>query len=269
VNLAPRGGRGPFVLEKWYADTLMPDGSVLLLYLGWMRVLGVPVARCTAELFRPGAQPVRGDAPAPAISGGPGRLDFGPARIDGDLLQWQTEGLSGVLRFSPRHPSIALREPFLELGGRRLLWTVEIPDADVDGELRWPGGRLRVRGRGYRDRVWHDLLPWRFPVRELRWGRSAAGLHACTWVAARTENGKISARWEDGKLISGEAPGPRLGSPRVLVESAVADIEGLRLGALRPLLRRLTGDPYEVKWAAPATLRGAAGWAVHEVVRWH
>jgi hypothetical protein len=41
------GSAGPhrFVLEKWYLDVLAPDGTVLLVYLGWLRLLGLGLAR--------------------------------------------------------------------------------------------------------------------------------------------------------------------------------------------------------------------------------
>ena len=61
---------------------------------------------------------------------------------------------------------------------------------------------------------------------------------------------------------------PALGPARVLVEGRVADLPGLRFGLLRPLLRRLTRDPREEKWAGPATLAGEPGRGVHERVVW-
>jgi hypothetical protein len=145
---------------------------------------------------------------------------------------------------------------------------VEVPDADVAGEVRWPGGSLSLAGRGYRDRVWMDLPPWSFPVRELEWGRIAAGAHASTWVRAATTEEAVTVGWLDGRAAPvGECLG-ELGEDRVLVESRVVDREGLRLGMLRPLFRRLSGDPLETKWACPATLRGERGSAIHERVRW-
>jgi hypothetical protein len=268
VNLALRGGRGPFLLEKWYADVLLDDGSVLIVYLAWMRIFGVRLARVRAELHRAGQPPVVGHATARDVKGSEDALAFGPARIEGRTLAWETEGLSGTLRYDPRHPAVTLREPFLESGSRRLLWTVEIPDADVFGELRWPGGAAEIRGRGYRDRVFFDIPPWRFPIRELRWGRAVAGPHACIWNAAVTDVGTIAARWQDGRIVAAEGALPELTDTRVIVRTAVADIEGLRLGWLRPLLRRLTRDPRETKSASAARLDGEPGRAVHEVVLW-
>jgi hypothetical protein len=267
MSLALRGGRAPFTLEKWYVDTLLPDGGVLLVYLGTMRVLGVAIARVTAELFEESGRVRRGAAKARVVEGGASWLRFGPASIDGERLAWKTDGLSGELRFAPRHPGVEPRSPFLEEDGRRLSWTIEVPDADVEGAVEWPGGGRDIEGRGYRDRVFFDLLPWRFPIRELVWGRAVAGTHAAAWVAATTPRETVTVRWEDGRVSSALAE-PELDAGRVLVQTAVADIEGLHFGLLRPLLRRMTGDPVEVKWACPATLHGIAGRAVHERVTW-
>ena len=261
--------RWPFALEKWYIDTLMPDGSVLLVYLARLRLFGIGMARVTADLFAPGQPARHGSATARRVERTPERLSFGPAQIRGETLHWSTPGLSGELAFVPRHPPVTLLDPFLEDGGRRLLWTVEIPDADVEGEIRWPGGGSMVRGRGYRDHVWFDFLPWRFPIRELRWGRAVGENTMATWVSAETGKGAAVACWMDGQPVRGGMPaGLELGPPRVLVESAVFDLEGLHLGLLRPLLRSVSGDPFEVKWWAPATIHGRRGIAVHEVVRW-
>lgn len=272
MNLTPARPRGVFFLEKWYADVLLEDGGVLIVYLARLRVLGLPLGRVAAELYPCQGDPVRGAARARRWAGGEGWLRAGPARIDGERLSFRAGALEGELRYLPRHPPAVLREPFLQEGPRSLRWTVEVPDADVTGSLQGPGGRLPIAGRGYRDRVAFDLRPWRFPIRTLHWGRAAAGPHAVTWVCARTrDGGEVKGRWCDGRVAAGDDEGwqePALGEPRPLVESRVADLEGLRLGALRPLLRRLTLDPHERKFAAAAAIAGHAGRAVHEVVQW-
>jgi hypothetical protein len=268
VSLELRGGRTPFVLEKWYVDTLTPEGAVVIVYLGWLRVLGLRVARVTAELFRPDGTTVRGQAKARVVRSAEDRLEFGPATLRTDGLTWCTPALAGELRFSPRHPPVTLLDPFLEESGRRVLWTVEVPDAEVTGELRWPGGAVNIAGRGYRDRVWLDFRPWRFPIQELRWGRAVSASHATTWVTARTGDHEVAGTWTDGETCAGAAREPDLGRDRVLVEGRVADLEGLRLGALRPLLRHLSGDPHLLKRAGSATLAGEPAVAVHERVVW-
>ena len=268
MNLALRGGGWPFGLEKWYIDTLLPDGGVLLVYLARIRLFGLPIARLTAELLRPGMEAVRGNAVVIHARGGEDSLVFGPCSIEGNVIRWHTAGLSGELSFVPRYGPVCLRAPFLASGRRCLLWTVEVPDAEVTGQLRWPGGQLAVCGRGYRDRVWFDLLPWRFPIRRLVWGRAVAGAHATTWVGVQTDTGAVADRWQDGSVGAGDGHPSALGPSRVLVDTRVADIAGLRLGLLKPLLRRLTGDPREVKRAGPAEVAGVPGVSIHEVVEW-
>ncbi len=268
MNLALRRRGFPVSLEKWYIDALMDDGSVLLVYLVHLRLLGLPISRVTAELFRPGQPVIRGEAVARGVRGGEDALDFGPARIEGELLRFETPGLSGELRYRPRAAPVRLLDPFIQRGRRRLLWEVELPDADVSGRVWWPGGQLQLSSRGYRDRVWFDLLPWRFPIRRLVWGRAVAGPHAATWVAAETAQETVQARWEGGEVTVGDAHPPDLQPSRVILDTRVADIEGLLLGWLRPLLRFISGDPHELKRAGPADMDGSRGPAIHEVVTW-
>jgi hypothetical protein len=246
---------------------LAPDGTVVLVYLAQLGLGPLVQRRVTAELFRPGSAPIRGDASASEVRGGEGFLRFGSATIEGELLRWETPGLSGELRYRPRAAPTHLGHPFLEHDGRSLTWNVEIPDADVEGELRFPGGALTIAGRGYRDRVWMDIPLWSFPLRELDWGRAVTGSHATTWVRARTTKGLVSAAWLDGALLP-DRPEIALVGTRELLASRVVDLDGLKLGALRPLLRRITGDPHEIKWASRASLGGEEGVAIHEIVRW-
>jgi len=266
LTLAP--DRWPFSLEKWYVDALMPDGAVLLLYLGRMQLTGLTMARVSAWLLRPGHAPERGSAVARRIHGRDDQLRFGAASIDGELLTFRTNGLSGDLRFEASFPPVALGAPFWERDGRQIRWTVEVPDARATGLLTWPGGSMSVDGRGYRDRVSFDVAPWRFPIAKLSWGRAAAGPHAATWATAETQDGTVIHRWLDGAVVR-SAPWPvKLSESRSLVDAPVLDFEGLRLGIVRPVLRRLGGDPWQQKWAARASIDGDEGVAIHEVVRW-
>jgi hypothetical protein len=275
MDLALHPTRHPTSLEKWYIDALLDDGTVLLVYLGVLTLMGVRLSRITAELFPPRGPVVRGSAIVRHVPrGGEGMLRFGPASIIGDHLRFTTSGLSGDLVYHPRRSPCSLREPFLARENKSLHWAVEIPDADVTGTLKWPGGAHIVKGRGYRDRVWFDLAPWNFPIRELVWGRAAAGGHAATWVRATTTEEHIASSWLDGQVIASDAGyGPPSGvvlhPGRVFLDADVVALEGLRLGRIsRSLIQRLSGDPHETKWQSTCTIAGEEGVAVHEVVRW-
>jgi hypothetical protein len=123
-----------------------------------------------------------------------------------------------------------------------------------------------VEGRGYRDRVSFDIVPWNLPLRRLHWGRVAAGPHAATWVQAETQDGRIEAGWHDGALIRSQPPQLELCDDRELLAGPVVDLEGLHLGPLRPLLRAITRNPFQKKCTARAILQGAVGHAVYETV---
>lgn len=155
MDLSVGQARWPFTLEKRYVDVLAPDGTVLLVYLGWVSLGGLRLRRVTADLFQPGAVARRGSAATGRARGGEGWADHGAARIDGENLSFETTGLSARLR-----------------------------------------------------------------------------------------------------------------DQRLLVEGRVADLEGLGLGVLRPVVRRLARDPHQVKWACTAELLGTPGVAIQELVRW-
>jgi hypothetical protein len=268
VSLALRVDHGVFNLEKWYLDTLLADGGLLLLYAGRIRLFGLSMARFTAELHRPGKQAVRSGAVVRHPRGGDDWLRFGPLRIEKERVTWRTDGFSGDLQFRARAAATVLRTPFLERGGRRIEWTVEVPDADVRGTCHWPGGEASLQGRGYRDRVWFDFLPWRFPIRELLWGRAVTRSHAATWVEARCPDASVRCDWMDGELLESRAP-VELASSNPVIQTPVVDVEGLRLGFLRGPLRALSGDPHQTKYLASARIAAETGSAIHEVVSWH
>lgn len=266
-DLSLHKGHGPLRLEKWYIDTLLADGSILLIYLGRMRISGLPLGRVTAQFFPAAGTGRSGSAKVHRIRGGVDRLEFGSAQISGQRLSWSTSGLSGELEFSPRYEPLSRPGPFLALGNRSLYWQIEIPDADVQGEIRWPGGSRTICGRGYRDRVWFDLFPWRFPIRQLFWGRAVGGGHAAFWTEAKTVNGCIRHAWVDGRAAA-DWDLPEFSQQRVILDSDVAALDTLRLGPLRPLLQRLTGNPHEIKYAAATMLGKEPARAIFEKVFW-
>lgn len=265
--IASTVGRAPFFLEKWYVDTLLEDGSLLIVLLGELRAFGLRRTRASVELYQPDGSCVRGDA-----SVGPLRQSSDGRKFDGGHLgpneiTWRTPSLSGWLRFASRYPPGQLRDPLLVDGKRKLRWLIEVPDADVDGEIRWGSSRQRVEGRGYRDYLALDLLPWRVPFRELRWGRAVAGEHAGCWISLRLHAETLAGTWNDGVMMPGFSP-PSLEEDREIQATHVAELPILRIGLLRAVLKRLAGDPHQTRALARTSLDGVRGWAVHEVVRW-
>jgi hypothetical protein len=255
-------------LDKWYADTLLDDGSILLIYLGSIVAGPWCLSRLSADLFMPDGTRRSGAARARRPRWCEAGVDLGRGGLDGHRLWWETEGLSGSLTFAPRSGPFELHCPFVTRGRRSLHWAVEIPDADVQGELHWPGGSQTVAGRGYRDRVWCDIPLWRLPIRELRWGRAVAGDHAAVWVSARGPTAEVAEAWADGRPEKAESIPPLTGPGRVFLEGPVIDLEGLRLGPFKGLAGRLFRAPHQVKSVSDVVIGGVPGRALHEVVTW-
>jgi hypothetical protein len=268
TRLALTGGRGLSLAEKWYVDTLLDDGGVLIVYLFWMRNAGIASAEVRAELHTAEGSVHRGRARAARIRGGEDELLFGPARIAGTLFAWETPGLSGVLTMKPRRDAAVLCDPVFLDGRQTIRWTVEVPDADVEGRLFLPGGARAIKGRGYRDRVYCNVIPWRFPLRTLTWGRAVAGAHASIWFRAEMGRGEACARWEDG-CVRREPPAvPETRASRLLLDERLAERVCRGAPPLRPVARWLLSDPHQRRWTAAATLGGQGGRALYEEVHW-
>jgi len=257
------------MLDKYYIDALLDDGSVLLVYIGKIVLAGVALARVSTELFLPDGSRIGGSALGMRLVRRPGFMQCGPVELRGEQLRFATRTLRGELTYRARAAPWTARVPFFARGGHALHWDVELPDADVQGQLHVAGRTLQIAGRGYRDRVWFDFPLARLPLRQLHWGRAYAGSHASTWTRAELADGAlIEAGWQDGESLPGVPPALELTQDRTLVHGPVIDLEALHLGPLRPLLRWTTHDPVQHKWAAAARLAGVAGRAVHEVVTW-
>jgi len=118
-----------------------------------------------------------------------------------------------------------------------------------------------------------DVLPWRFPIVRLTWGRAVAGAHAAVWSVAETVDGRIvTGAWKDGANAAldphGLPPGVTVGESRVFLDADVASLEGLHLGPLRNLLALSSGDPHETKRRTSCVIAGEAGVGVDETVTW-
>jgi hypothetical protein len=258
-------------LEKWYVDTLLDDGAVLIIYLGILRIAGAQVSRATVEFFPLAGTPIFGRSSSGPVENDAAHVRIGDVRLDANGVRFAAGPLQGSLRFAPRSAGVELVAPMLRDGAHTLTWNIEVPDADVEGTLAVGTVSRNVRGRGYRDRVLTDIAPWRFPVRSLSWGRACAGTHAATWVDMRTLSGeRTAAALVDGEIRRGVTDIPPevvLTDARVLLATRVTAHRAFGLGLLRPVARFLYGDPHEEKRAGRAWIGDASGFALWETVQ--
>jgi len=251
-------------IEKWYLDSLTPDGAGVIAYAA--RVAFGPVAANFSEglEWRAGNPSVRGRT----VFGG--RL---PAASAEEIL-WEHRalGIAGSWRSGPAPiPTVVLHaEP-----AGTVEWTCLRPAASTLVQV----GRERRDGQGYAERLVLTLPPHRLPIRELRWGRFIGEEHSCIWIrwqgpAVRNwcfHNGNlVDASMPDLNLLTW--PGHRLClEPGIVLRTGRIAVTALRgLGPLRWLLPASLRRLQETKWCSPGWLTDASGrrhdgWAVHEV----
>jgi len=173
--------RGFFFFEKWYFDVQCDDGTFAFLYFAGFTLLGKRSGQFVVCL-----SPPDGDAVMRSLPYSGRRIetdkDRTRAAFGSGLVSSRPEGLVRCaqddveieLRYSPTdQPWIPGGDGLLlERKRRALLWQVPMPCAEVNGTITLGDRSARIEGVGYHDFVQTDIPPWRFPLKELIWGRA-------------------------------------------------------------------------------------------------
>lgn len=258
--------RSGFGVEKWYADVFLEDGSLLIVTVGRLVLLGISLDRLSVDLHRPDGSRLSLAGPLGRARRDGASLTYPRASLTPERLDWTLESLAGSLRFVTRFGPFTPADPVLSRGGRRLRWFVSVPDGDVEGMLRTPQGSVPVRGRGYRDFVALDLPPWAWRGARLRWGRAIRPGQASVWFRLASALGTLEATWANGVMRPVFHP-PALAREERLTDSLLTDLPIMRVGSVRRLLAHLGGRPRQVRTTA-SLVDGLPGRAIHELVTW-
>jgi hypothetical protein len=161
------------------------------------------------------------------------------------------------------------------------------------GKVKWdcmqPRSRVRLRlydrelsGPGYAECVRLTMVPWRLPLRELRWGRFVSPRNWMAWVDWKGSY-ETSFAFVDGM----ECASPAISDAEVQAAGAKLRIEdgfALRSGRIGstilshvPRLKKLLPHSLlnieERKWCSRGEMRTddhcSSGWVIHEVVHWN
>ena len=263
-----------YSFRKVYADVLAPDGTLCVVYLAWVHLLGRWHGRSGAEVYAPDGTRTthEGEEIAPVA-----RADFDPTRIvvalpRGQLvLQYQAEAEA----FSPAPPAAC----------PSLSWSVLVPRATA---LIASPDLGRHEGVGYVDWVALSRPTRLLGLRELRWGRAHLREATIAFTALDFADGR---EWRSGAVWSApsRAPAPgdvaseldAAGNMRVRIGASVIALRAERLlhqgdafgkDRVRNPVERLVahalgGRTRETRWLGTASLGGNQGRAVYERVR--
>jgi hypothetical protein len=251
-------------IEKWYLDSVTPDGAGLIAYAA--RVVLGPLSAAVSEglEWRAGIPSVR----SRTVLGG--RLPT----VNANEVMWENRRLGIEGRWqsgATTLPTVILHD---EPAGK-IEWTCLHPAAATTVNV----GREHRNGRGYAERLVLTLPPRKLPIRELRWGRFIAAEQSCIWI--RWE-GPVVRNWcfHNGALVEAEMPDLHLLTwpahqlhlePGIVLRTGrVADTAFRGTGPLGWLLPPRVRNLQETKWCSRGVLtdgsgRRHEGWTIHEV----
>jgi hypothetical protein len=258
-----------FSLAKWYLDCVAESGEAIVAYSAWLRWKTLSLeyssilARQSSGRVITRATLHRGTLP----------------RREPDGVRWTCPhlGIDGL--WKSREPSF--ERTIFDLPTTPLTWLCVHPRAEAEIDA---GSFGRFKGLGYVDFIETKAKPWQLPLEELRWGRFLSSTDWLIWMDfrgpwteclvfhngapvqnARVSDSQIECADQDLRLTFEETEVLREGALGSTVLSVIPGVQKLMPG--RMLATK------ELKWRSRGILRsggvrGAAGWAIHEVVKW-
>jgi hypothetical protein len=253
----------PFTLSKWYMDCVTDEGDAAIVYCAKIDWRGVHLHLCSVLSGTGGNFRTR-------TSISPYRVDAVDGHIAADL------GKLGVIG-TWESDSLPFERVVYEQEEGNVRWNCLQPRSIARVHL----GDRTLRGLGYAESLTLSIMPWKLPLKHLRWGRFVSPQDSLAWVDWQ---GSYSTRFaihcgRECALLS-------VSDAEVTVPDATLRIEPgipLRSGSLgetilpdvAPLGKLFPHSLFNVverKWLSRGVLstkdRSSAGWVIHEVVQW-
>jgi hypothetical protein len=219
-------------LTKWYFDLLTPERDFVFVYFASVELAGRSLNSVAVHVARPASRVVRAQALSPPRCDrtddglGEVRLQWPGGSIESNAGEWRLcfSGQDCSVRLDYQGAASTDSKPLvIESGGRgSILWVPLGLDYKVSGGVTVDGETLEIQGaRGYVDYLESDCLPWRVPVRSLRWGR--LNHEAVDLVYSYALSGKDSEGWA---ALSGRAGGVSFQSEEISLQPAANESSG-------------------------------------------
>lgn len=263
-----------YAFRKVYADVLAPDGTLYVVYLAWLHLLGRWYGRSGAEVYAPDGTHTthHGEEMAPVE-----HAEFDATHIVVALPRGPL-----VLRYHPEGEAFSPAPPMACPG---LSWSVLVPRGTA---IITSADLGRHEGVGYVDWVALSRPTRRLGLRELSWGRAHLDDATIAFTALDFADGRV---WHSGAVWSRPSPAPdpgevaseldAAGNMRVTVGGSALVLRAERLlhqgdafgkdRVPRPMerlvARVLGGRTHETRWLGSASWAQGRGRAVYERVR--
>lgn len=264
-----------YEFRKLYADVLTPDGTLCVVYLSWVKLLGRWYGRSGVELYaHDGTRTVHlGGEVAPVERDA----------VDATRIVVPLPGGDLVLRYEPEHEGFSPPPP---AACPSLSWEVLVPR----GRAHISSAELgEHEGVGYVDWVTISRPTRLLRLRELTWGRAHVADATVAFTALDLADGRtwragavwtkpsrapvvardVTTQLDDagvGQVNAGDAS-LALRAGRVLHEGDAFGPDRVSKALDRLVVRAIGGSTHETRWVGTATMGGEEGRAVYERVR--
>lgn len=156
-----------FLLSKWYLDCVAEDGAAFIGYAAALRwkVLSLHYSSILVR-SRGGDIQTETSLTREAL----------PQRV-GSNINWTSRALHLEADWIGR--SRPAERKLYSTSDGEIQWSCLLPMADALVNIR----KLpTIRGLGYVEHMTMNVVPWRLPIKELRWGRFLNGNDALVWI---------------------------------------------------------------------------------------
>jgi hypothetical protein len=141
-------------------------------------------------------------------------------------------------------------------------WNCVAPRARAEVRL----GDRTIRGLGYAENLTMTVPPWRLPIHELRWGRFLSETDGVVWI--EWSGAESACMWWHNGLRSESASEIDFRDRATLRDGKLVETALHVIPDIHKLFPARILGLRESKWLSRAAFGQAAGWAIHEVVRW-
>ena len=258
-----------FELSKWYADCVTDAGEAAILYQATMRIAGIPIH------YESLLTKMRGSEAGAVYS----LRRYSEPQVEESEIGWSSRALGAKGRWTER--GTGQTETLYASGDGSLEWNCMAPRAAATVDV---SDSVRLRGWGYVEHLRLTVVPWRLPIRRLRWGRFVNATDALVWIDWEGPYTKrvvyMNGRIVEASVVEDDRVVLKDGTGELRMEASEVIRDG-RLGetalAVIPRLETMFPDSAlnirERKWLSRAVLRCegrevSAGMAIHEVVEW-
>jgi len=253
----------PFSLVKWYMDCVTNEGDVAIVYCAELSWHGVHMRLSSLLSSTEGSFSTR-----TSISNY--RVNTAGAQISADIPKL---GVTGTWESD----SLPFERLVYEQDAGSVRWNCLQPRSMVNLRI----GDRDLRGLGYAECLTLSIMPWKLPLKQLRWGRFVSSQDSLAWVDWQ---GSYNASFglcngEECTLLAATDAEVAVPAATLRIEAGLP-LRGGRLGstilpdvpAIGKLFPHSVFNVEEHKWRSRGVLstrdHSSTGWVIHEVVNW-